>query len=426
MKFTSRVLIALMMTSVSIIAQAAPTTQPRSVRIAVIGGMNETGFWDAISHRFEQTTGIQVNAVATGNKDGIAKVFKQGGIDLIVMHTSDTIVNLVADGYAIDAQPWVKNDFIIVGPPDDPAGIKGMTDAAQALKKIAKTKSTFVIHASLGAQEVLRNILEPNEIELDPDHTTALIDDHQRKVLKIAADKKAYTLIGRIPFLNGKLPNAGMVVMVKDDLRLRRPFMVAVANPAKMGDVHLGEARMLAAFLRSDSTQAWIGTFGKGKFDDQPLFFPITESTATTQPVSAILSVVGHVPHPLFLDADSLKKLPRHSLDVKGKDGKPAHYEGVFVADVLKQAGIPLADHQMTRANLPLYVRVAAADGYAAVFSISELDDDIAVHSILLADQKDGQPLSDRDGPLRLIAPQEMQQARWVRQVQSLTVVQSN
>jgi tungstate transport system substrate-binding protein len=407
---------------------AAPTTQ-RSVRVAIIGGMNETGFWDGIVQRFEQTTGIKVIAAATGNKDGIGKVFQQGGCDLIVMHTSDTIVNLVADGYAMEPEPWLKNDFVIVGPPDDPAGIKGMTDAAEAMRKIAKAKPAFVIHASLGAQEVLRNILEPNEIQLDPDHTTALIDDHLRTGLKVAADKHAYTLVGRIPYLDGKLPNGGLVVMVRDDPRLRRPFMVAIANPAKFPDAHLNEARTLASFLRSAPTQAWIGGFGKGKFDNEPLFFPITTEASlapTTEPTKAIFSVVGEVPTPLFFDADAWAKLPRHQVSAKQKDGSTAQFDGVLVGDLLKSAGISLSNHQMNRQNGSLVVRAQGSDGYVAAFSMAELDDDIAQREILIADHRDGQPLADTEGPLRIICPQDAIGVRSVRQVVSLAVIHLN
>ena len=412
------VIIALLVSLIGVqTALAAPTTQ-RTVRVAIIGGMNETGFWDGIVQRFEQTTGIKAIAAATGNKDGIGKVFTQGGCDLIVMHTSDTIVNLVADGYAMEPEPWVRNDFIIVGPADDPAGIKGMTNAADALKQIAKTKSTFLIHASLGAQEVLRNILEPNEIQLDPEHTTALIDDHQRIGLKIAADKHAYTLIGRIPFLDGKLPSGGLVLMVRNDPRLRRPFMVAIANPARFADAHVNEARTLAAFLRSGPTQAWIAEFGKGKFDDQPLFFPVTTDASaapTTQASKALLSVVGQVPTALFLDADAWAKLPRHQVSAKQKDGTTAQFDGVHVGDVLRSAGLSLGNHKMNRQNGALVVRVQGADGYAAAFSMAELDDDFAEHSVLLADHRDGKPLSEAEGPLRLVCPQDAVQVRSVR-----------
>jgi tungstate transport system substrate-binding protein len=110
---------------------------------------------------------------------------------------------------------------------------------------------------------------------LDPEHTTVLFDDRQRRVLHIAAEQKAYTIVGRIPFRSGKIPNDGMVVMVEGDERLRRPFVVAVANPIKVADAHVADARRMVAFLRSPETQAWIATFGKGKLDERPLFFPV-------------------------------------------------------------------------------------------------------------------------------------------------------
>ncbi|HWB53843.1 MAG TPA: substrate-binding domain-containing protein [Tepidisphaeraceae bacterium] len=252
-----------------------PPPAIRTVRVAVIGGMVETGFWQAITAHFTQQTGIKVDLVAAGPVNGIAPVFKYGGIDLITMHACDTIINLVADGYAIDAKPWAKNDLIIVGPPDDPAHIKGMTDAASALRKIVASKSHFIVHSSVGAREVLQDIIEPADISLDLKTTTVLLDDKQRHVLYSAATDHAYTLIGRIPFLDHKFPNNGMALMVQGDPRLRRPFVVAVANPARMKDVHLAEARKLEEFLLSPQNQEWIGQFDKGKYDDQPLFFPI-------------------------------------------------------------------------------------------------------------------------------------------------------
>jgi tungstate transport system substrate-binding protein len=108
------------------------STQP-TIRCAVIGGMFFTGFWTALADRYEKQTGIHVEMVVTGPKNDLIKIFKQGNVDLITMHSSDAMVNLTANGYTLDPQPWMRNDLIIVGPPDDPAGIKGMTDAAEAL-----------------------------------------------------------------------------------------------------------------------------------------------------------------------------------------------------------------------------------------------------------------------------------------------------
>jgi tungstate transport system substrate-binding protein len=252
-----------------------PATRPAAVRCAVIGGMMDTAFWPALAERFERQTGIPVQVVVSGPKEEIDPAFRKGGADVIVMHASDAILNLVADGYAADPQPWARNDLVIVGPPDDPARIKGETDAARALKKIVEAKAHFVVHASLGAQEVLRAVLDDADVALDPEHTTVLLEDRQRRVLGVAASKKAYTLVGRIPFRNGKLPNDGLTVMVQGDPRLRRPYLVAVADPARVAGARTVEARQLARFLRDPLTQAWISRYGKGMLDDQPLFYPV-------------------------------------------------------------------------------------------------------------------------------------------------------
>jgi tungstate transport system substrate-binding protein len=386
---------------------AAPTSQPTTqpiLRVAVIGGMNDTGFWDALVERFQRETGIAVETRASGPKDGIAPVFKQGNVDLITMHASDVAINLVADGYATDPQPWVRNDMIIVGPERDPAGIKGMSDAGKALAKIADTSSPFVVHSSLGAQEVLRNLLDAAQIELDPEQTTVLFDDRQRRVLHIAAARGAYTICGRIPFRSGKIPNDGMVVMVQGDERLRRPYLVAVANPAKVAGARVAEARRMVTFLRSPQTQAWIATFGKGKYDDQPLFFPVPASGLAEQPVpGAILNVSGEVTKPLSLTADAIAKMPRRTVKAKGHDGKEATYEGVALRTILAEAGVPLGNHQMRGESLSLYLRVEAADGYRAIFALPELDDDFADRPIILADRRGragagckGRPAADR------------------------------
>lgn len=263
-----------------------PAEDAQTVRCVVIGGMMETGFWPALAERFEHDTGIHVDVVASGNKTEVGPVFATGKADLITMHASDAIINLVADGYAMDPQPWARNDMIIVGPPEDPAKVKGLTDAAEALRRIARSKSAFVVHSSLGAQEVLRAILDAEGIELDPDHTTVLFNSHSRQVIQIAADAHAYTLCGRIPFLDHKLPSDGMVAMVQGDQRLRRPFLVAIADPARFPTAHVAAARALWAYLKSPQTQQWIATFGRGRFDDRPLFFPLQSHDESGGPSS--------------------------------------------------------------------------------------------------------------------------------------------
>src|SRR5262245_25760907 len=98
------------------------------VRCAVVGGLNELDFWPQIGDRFERASGHRVKIGATGPKHAIAAAFKAGEADVIVMHASDTMINLVADGFGENPQPWARNDFVIVGPTSDPAKIKDDKD----------------------------------------------------------------------------------------------------------------------------------------------------------------------------------------------------------------------------------------------------------------------------------------------------------
>jgi tungstate transport system substrate-binding protein len=256
------------------IAQEPDAGAVQTIRCAVIGGMTDTGLWQGIAKRFEEKTGHKIEVVAQGNRRVIAPVFEVGNIDLLTMHASDTIINLVADGFAEDPQPWAKNDLLLVGPPEDPAAIKGEKDVLVALQKIVDSKSKLLMHASVGTNEVLSNLLGVGEIELDPQYVISLPTDRHRVMLEKASREKAYTVVGRIPFLNAKIARYDMEIMVQGDKRLRRPYLVIVAA-RKKHDARYTASKQLAAFLRFPETQQWLSEFGKGTYDDFPLFYPV-------------------------------------------------------------------------------------------------------------------------------------------------------
>jgi tungstate transport system substrate-binding protein len=253
---------------------AEPKPESQTIRCAIIGGMVDTGMWTELAARFAEKTGHRIEVVSHGNKRTIAPLFRQGEIDLLTMHASDVVINLVADGYGINPQPWARNDLLLVGPPNDPAGIKGETDAVKALQKIISSKNKFLTHPSLGTNEVLADLLTAGNLELDDQNVVHLSSDRHREMLKRAQEEKAYTIVGRIPYLNSKINSHGMEVMVQGDPHMRRPYVVIVAN-RDAADPRLIAANQLATYLRSTEVQAWLKEFGKGKLDAYPLFFPI-------------------------------------------------------------------------------------------------------------------------------------------------------
>jgi DMSO/TMAO reductase YedYZ molybdopterin-dependent catalytic subunit len=135
----------------------------------------------------------------------------------------------------------------------------------------------------------------------------------------------------------------------------------------------------------------------------------------------ARVQVSGDVSQPLTLSGADLAKLKRQTVRAKAHNGVESQYEGVALMDILAKAGVP-GGNNLRGAALALYLVVEASDGYRATFALAELDPAFTDRVILLADRRDGQPLSAHEGPLQIIVPGEKKHARWVRQVIKLTI----
>jgi len=140
-----------------------------------------------------------------------------------------------------------------------------------------------------------------------------------------------------------------------------------------------------------------------------------------TSTLDAQVRIDGVVDQPLTLHASDLATLPRQTLQVRDHDGQESVFEGMALVELLQRAGVPLGK-DLRGDRMLTYVVVGAADGYRVVLALPELDPAFSDRLILLADRRDQQPLSPREGPLRLIVPGDKRQARWVRQVTSVTV----
>ena len=122
-----------------------------------------------------------------------------------------------------------------------------------------------------------------------------------------------------------------------------------------------------------------------------------------------------------FNESD-LASLPRSSVTAGAHDEKPSLWEGVALVELLRRAGAPL-DKQLRGREMTKFVRVTAADGYQVVFSLTELDAAFGDRNVLVVDRQDGHPLYGKDGPLRLVVAGDKRPARWVREVETIEVV---
>lgn len=269
------VCIAVMAIAIGCTRDNSTPKNPQVVRCAVIGGMTMTGLWQEIAKRFEAKTGYQVETVISAPRPELDTAMRAGKVDFLTMHSGDITTDLVADGFGMNMRPWTRNELCIVGPPDDPAHVRGMTNGAAALRKIAETKSKFVDFQGIGSRELAHNLWRFAGVE--PKGDWVLRDDTVSKwnILQFARSNNAYVVVGYIPAQMQKMDARGMEILVKHDPAMRRPYIVMEANPKKVPNANVAGARALADFLFSDEIQKFLLEFGTRTNGPGPLFFPI-------------------------------------------------------------------------------------------------------------------------------------------------------
>ena len=150
-----------------------------------------------------------------------------------------------------------------------------------------------------------------------------------------------------------------------------------------------------------------------------PIFSLLVAVAASAEdPILRAVAVDGSG-HPIT--AQAWAALPRTSVQAIDHDGKEVAFEGVAAREVLKLLNAPLGK-DLRGKNLVLYVLAEAADGYRAVYALTEFDADFTDRIILIADRRNGQPLAEKEGPLRIVVPGEKRQARWLRELVGISL----
>jgi tungstate transport system substrate-binding protein len=163
----------------------------KHVRVAVIDGMTMTPLWSELQKRFEADTCIKIQVVATGEKPTLARAIKEAKVDFLTMHSSDQTTNLVADGYARDIRPWAKNDLVIIGPIEDPAGVAGMNNGTEAIRKIAASRSNWLDSQSNGPREIAHSLFSSAGVNMMGPWVLKYGNTDSRGILHYVAGKSA-------------------------------------------------------------------------------------------------------------------------------------------------------------------------------------------------------------------------------------------
>ena len=267
-----------------------------AIKMSTTTSTENSGLLDVLLPEFTKDTGIRVKVFAKGTgaaiRDGM-----DGNVDIIFVHAKEREEEFVAKGYGAFRLAVMHNDFVIIGPEKDPAGISDMKKAAQAFRRIAESGSMFVSRGDDSGthtkeQEIWRLTgipLKTDEIEiikagkkskLTFTHPGGLgewymsIGQGMGKTITYAEEKQAYTLSDRGTFLKykfGREQGLDLVVLCEGDPVLFNPYGIIPVNPKRYPHVRFKEADRLAKWLVSEKAQALIAGY---KIEGQQAFFP--------------------------------------------------------------------------------------------------------------------------------------------------------
>jgi tungstate transport system substrate-binding protein len=243
----------------------------QAVILSTTTSTQDSGLLDVLVPMFEKQTGATVKVISVGTGQALALAAK-GEADVALVHAPDSEKKYVADGLLVNRRLVMHNDYLITGPADDPAKLKGMESAVEAMKRIAEAKVPFVSRGDNSGTHQLEKKLWA-EAKISPSGAWYLsAGQGMGATLGIASEKKAYVLTDRGTFLAFK-KRVQLVPLVERDRILLNIYSVLEPNAAKFPRVNVAGGKAFADFMVSKEVQEVIRTFGVDKFGE-PLFFP--------------------------------------------------------------------------------------------------------------------------------------------------------
>ena len=243
----------------------------QAVILSTTTSTQDSGLLDVLIPMFEKKTGYTVKTISVGTGQSLALAGK-GEADVCLVHAPDSEKKYVADGLLLNRRLVMHNDYVIVGPAEDPAKIKGMKSAVEALQRIAEAKANFVSRGdNSGTHQLEKKLWQ--EAKVSPSGAWYLsAGQGMGATLGIASEKKAYVVTDRATLLAFK-KRVQLDPLVERDRILLNIYSVMEPNAAKFPRVNVAGGKAFADFMVSAEVQEVIRTFGVDKFGE-PLFFP--------------------------------------------------------------------------------------------------------------------------------------------------------
>lgn len=257
---------------VLLLSLTACTTSTQPLLLVSTTSTQDSGLLDVLLPAFEESTGYTVQLVATGSGQAL-EMGRDGNADVILLHSPAAEEKFMQEGFGIDRRLVMHNDFVIVGPPHDPAALRTAPTLDSAFERIFSSAVTFVSRGDNSGTHVKELQLWENA-SLDPTGQPWYIETGQGQglTLSVASEKEGYAITDRGTFLAYK-PNVNLEIVFEGDPQLLNIYHVLTVNPEKFQQVNAEGAKAFTDFITSSQGQQIIAEFGVEQYGE-PLFFP--------------------------------------------------------------------------------------------------------------------------------------------------------
>ncbi len=272
MRSRSIVAMWLLLVGLLLAPTGAALAQSNVVIVSTTTSTQDSGLLDVLVPMFERKTGLSVKTISVGTGQALA-LAARGEADVTLAHAPSVEKKYVQEGKMSNRRLVMYNDFVIIGPAEDPAKIKGLPRAVDALRRIAESQSRFVSRGDRSGTHVLEMGLW-KQAGIEPKGTWYIESGQgMGQTLGIANDRRAYTLTDRGTYLAFQR-RIDLPILVDKDRPLLNVYSVMEVNPANGPRVNAAGGKAFADFMLAPETQAVIRIFGIDKYG-QPLFVPI-------------------------------------------------------------------------------------------------------------------------------------------------------
>jgi len=261
-----------------------PSQSTKFILLSSTIGPIDAGIVGLLEDEFEKETGIRVRHVGAGTGAAL-DIARKGNVDLVLVHAKSLEEKFVQQGFGTERIDLMYNDFVIVGPSSDPAGIKGVKQAKEALKKISEKRPVFISRGDKSGTHVAEMQLW-EKAGIKPSGSWYVIYEKGTEgnvpTLRYTDEKNAYTVIDRATYLTLK-DQIKLAILVEKDEALLNYITLIPVNPKKFPRANYEDAMVFVRWLTSpEKGQKIIRDFGKDKYGS-PLFFPNSKEWKSSQ-----------------------------------------------------------------------------------------------------------------------------------------------